>query len=160
MGRSAAYWAANPYQLADAAPRPSAPYRDRPVAVAGRFRVARTGLLALRTVAEQVRFMGSPWGWTWEYGVGSRKLCWLHPITSGVSGTFTLTDEEAAKTLALPRLAEVLREAVRDGQRTGPVKWCWMALTDRRSIEVFLGLVRRKADWIGASAAIRRRRAV
>ncbi len=160
MGRSAAYWAANPYRLADTAPKPSAPYRDLPVAVAGRFRVARTGLLAVRTVAEQVRFMGSPWGWTWEYGVGSRKLCWLHPITSGISGTFTLTDEEATKILALPRLAEVLRQAVRDGQRTGPVKWCWMALTDRRSIEVFLGLVRRKADWIGASAAIRRRRAV
>jgi hypothetical protein len=35
-----------------------------------------------------------------------------------------------------------------------------MALNDRRSIEVFLSLVRRKAEWIGASTAIRRRRAV
>lgn len=160
MGRSAGYWAANPYRMADAAPKPSAPYRDLPPAVAGRFRLARTGLLTIRTAAEQVRFMGSPWGWTWEYGIGSRKLCWLHPIATGVSGTFTLTEEEASKTLALPRLAEVLRQALRDGQKTGPVKWCWMALNDRRSIEVFLSLVRRKAEWIGASAAIRRRRAV
>jgi hypothetical protein len=160
MGRSAAYWAANPYRAADNAPKPSAPYRDLPGAVADRFRLARTGLLAIRTAGEQVRFMGSPWGWTWEYGIGSRKLCWLHPIASGVSGTFTLTAEEETRTLALPRLAESLRQALRDGQRTGPVKWCWMALNDRRSIEVFLGLVRRKAEWIGASAAIRRRRAV
>ncbi len=160
MGRSAAYWAASPYHLGDSAPKPAAPYRDLPRPVAERFRLARTGLLAVRGAGEQIRFMGSPWGWTWEYGIGSRKLCWLHPITSGPSATFTLTDEEESRTLALPRLAEVLRQAIRDGQRTGPVKWCWVSFSDRRSIEAFLGLVRRKAEWIGAATAIRRRRAV
>ncbi|HTC22942.1 MAG TPA: DUF3788 family protein [Gemmatimonadales bacterium] len=160
MGRSAAYWAANLYRVADDPPKPSAPYRDLPGPIAARFRAARTGLLAIRAGGEQVRFMGSPWAWTWEYSIGSRKLCWLHPIATGVSGTFTLTQEEESRTLALGRLAEVLREALRDGQRTGPVKWCWMALNDRRTIEVFLSLIRRKAEWISASAAIRRRRAV
>lgn len=160
MGRSAAYWAGNPYRLAETAPKAAAPYRDLPPSLADRFRLARTGLLAVRGAVEQVRFMGSPWGWAWEYSVASRKLCWLHPVAVGVSATFTLTADEESRTLASARLAEVIREAIRDGQRTGPVKWCWIALNDRRSIEVFLGLVRRKAEWIGSAATVRRRRAV
>ena len=160
MGRSAAYWAGNPYRLGDASPKPAAPYRDLPRLVADRFRLARTGLLDVRGAVEQVRFMGTPWGWAWEYSVTSRKLCWLHPIITGASATFTLTAEEESRTLASGRLAEIIRQAIRDGQRTGPVKWCWVALNDRRSIEVFLGLVRRKAEWIGLASAVRRRRAV
>ncbi|HZM27143.1 MAG TPA: DUF3788 family protein [Gemmatimonadales bacterium] len=159
MGRSPAYWAANQYRAADAPPKPSAPYRDLPEPLGDRFRLARTGLLAIRGVGEQVRFMGSPWGWTWEFGIGSRKLCWLHPITNGVSATFTLTDDEESKALGFARLAEVVRQAIREGQRTGPVKWCWVSLNDRRQIDGFLNLVRRKADWI-AAAATRRRRVV
>ena len=123
MGRSAGYWAANPYRLPDAPPKPSAPYGDLPPPLGDRFRLARTGLLAIRGVGEQVRFMGSPWAWAWEFGIGSRKLCWLHPILSGPSATFTLTDEEEVKTLASSRLAEVVRHAIRKKQRTGPVKW-------------------------------------
>ena len=92
--------------------------------------------------------------------MASRKLCWLHPIATGASATFTLTADEESRTLASARLAEIIRAAIRDGQRTGPVKWCWVALNDRRSIEVFLGLVRRKAEWIGLASAVRRRRAV
>jgi hypothetical protein len=157
VGRSPAYWAANQYRAADSPPKPSAPYRDLPKPLGDRFRLVRTGLLAIRGVGEQVRFMGSPWSWTWEFGIGSRKLCWLHPITSGVSATFTLTDDEESKTLGFARLAEVVRQAIREGQRTGPVKWCWVSLNDRRQIDGFLNLVRRKADWIGAAATRRRR---
>lgn len=160
MGRSAAYWAANPYRLSDSPPKPSAPYRDLPPGLGDRFRLARTGLLAIRGVGEQVRFMGSPWGWTWEFGIGSRKLCWLHPITTGPSATFTLTADEEAKAVGFSRLAEVVKQAIREGQRTGPVKWCWVSLNDRRQVEGFLSLVRRKADWIGAAVATRRRRVV
>lgn len=160
MGRSAAYWAGNPYRLSDSPPKPSAPYRDLPAPLGDRFRHARTGVLAIRGVGEQVRFMGSPWGWTWEFAIGSRKLCWLHPITSGASATFTLTDDEEAKAVGFPRLAEVVKQAIREGQRTGPVKWCWVSLNDRRQIEGFLSLVRRKADWINAASATRRRRVV
>ncbi|HTK42069.1 MAG TPA: DUF3788 family protein [Gemmatimonadales bacterium] len=160
MGRSAAYWAGNPYRLSESPPKPSAPYRDLPAPLGDRFRLARTGVLAIRGVGEQVRFMGSPWGWTWEFGIGSRKLCWLHPITSGASATFTLTDDEESKAVGFPRLAEVVKQAIREGQRTGPVKWCWVSLNDRRQIEGFLSLVRRKADWINAASATRRRRVV
>ncbi|HET7598778.1 MAG TPA: hypothetical protein VFK09_00710 [Gemmatimonadales bacterium] len=157
MGRSAAYWAANPYRMPQVEPPPTAPYRDLPGTAGERFRRARSGVLAIRGVAEQVRFMGLPWAWTWEYAIGPRKLCWLHPVTSGVSATFTLSDDEEARVLALPRLAEALRQAVRDGQRTGPVKWCWVGFADRRQVDAFLGLLRRKAEWLLADPAIKRR---
>jgi hypothetical protein len=62
--------------------------------------------------------------------------------------------------VGFPRLAEVVKQAIREGQRTGPVKWCWVSLNDRRQIEGFLSLVRRKADWINAASATRRRRVV
>jgi hypothetical protein len=157
MGRSAAYWAANPYRNAQVEPAPTAPYHDLPGTAGDRFRRARTGVLEIRGAAEQVRFMGVPWGWAWEYAVGPRKLCWLHPVPSAVSATFTLADDEEARVLALPRLADVLRQAVREGQRTGPVKWCWLAFADRRQVDVFLGLIRRKAEWLLADPATKRR---
>jgi hypothetical protein len=156
MGRSTAYWAANPYRLAEPEPLPGAPLEDLPGAVAGRFRAARTGLLELPSVVEQIRFMGSPWGWAWEYAVGQRKLCWLHPIPSAVSATFTLTVEEEGKVAAQPRLSSIVRDALRDGQRTGPVKWCWIELTDRRRIDAFLGLARRKVEWLAERPPVRR----
>ncbi|HEX5386309.1 MAG TPA: hypothetical protein VFW66_06415 [Gemmatimonadales bacterium] len=157
MARSTAYWAANPYRLANPEPTPSAPYDALPALVAERFRHARAGLLALGPVSEQVRFMGSPWGWTWEYAVAARKLCWLHPVASRASGTFTLTDDEERRVLGAARLTAIVRDAVREGQRTGPVKWCWIPFADRRHVDAFLGLVRRKAVWLGEAPSARRR---
>ncbi|HEU5170840.1 MAG TPA: DUF3788 family protein [Gemmatimonadales bacterium] len=156
MARSSAYWAANPYRNADREPEPSAPYRDLPPAEAQRFRAARTGLRGVPGVSEQVRFMGMPWGWAWEYAIGSRKLCWLHPIPAGASATFTLTEDEEAKVLAIARLAEPIRQAVREAQRTGPVKWCTVPLPGRRHVDAFLGLARRKASWVGGRPSARR----
>jgi len=43
-----------------------------------------------------------------------------------------------------------VRQAIREGQRTGPVKWLGAAQR-RRHVDAFLGLVRRKAEWIGAA---------
>jgi hypothetical protein len=156
MGRSTAYWEDNPYRRAEPEPEPSAPYRDLPPGVSDRFRRARSGLRELRGVAEQVRFMGTPWGWAWEYAVGSRKLCWLHPVTSGASATFTLTADEERKAGSVTRLAAPIREAIRNGQRTGPVKWCWVAFPDQRHVAAFLGFVRRKAEWLADEPAARR----
>ena len=156
MARSSAYWAANPYRNADETPDPSAPYADLATTQAERFRRIRTALRALPGVGEQVRFMGLPWGWAWEYAVGPRKVCWVHPIPPTPSATFTLTDDEESKVLAITRLAEPIRNAVRDGQRTGPLKWCWISLADRRHVEAFLGLARRKAEWVGSRAPARR----
>ncbi|HEU4648195.1 MAG TPA: hypothetical protein VFS33_03985 [Gemmatimonadales bacterium] len=157
MGRSAAYWAANPFRAAEPEPTPTAPYDALPPADAERFRRAREGLQAIRGVVEQVRFMAVPWGWAWEYGVGQRKLCWLHPVPAGVSATFTLTDDEEPRMLALTRLPQPIRQAIRDGQRTGPVKWCWMPLADRRQVDALLGFARRKAEWLLDDPATKRR---
>ena len=156
MARSSAYWSANPYRNPDVTPEPSAPYADLRAPQAQRFRRVRTALRALPGVSEQVRFMGTPWAWAWEYAVGPRKVCWVHPIPPVASATFTLTDDEESKVLAIPRLAEPIREALRDAQRTGPLKWCWMSLPDRRHVDAFLSLARRKAEWVGARAPVRR----
>ena len=156
MARSAAYWGTNPYRNPDQTPDPMAPYADLPPAQAARFRRVRTGLRALSGVTEQVRFMGAPWGWAWEYAIGSRKVCWLHPIPPAASATFTLTDDEEAKVVAAARLAEPIRHALRDAQRTGPLKWCWLSLADRRHVEAFLVLARRKAEWVTARGGGRR----
>jgi hypothetical protein len=156
MARSSAYWSANPYRNPDVAPEPSAPYADLAAQQAQRFRRVRTTLRGLPGVSEQVRFMGTPWAWAWEYAVGPRKVCWVHPIPPVASATFTLTDDEESKVLAIPRLAEPIRQALRDAQRTGPLKWCWMSLPDRRHVDAFLSLARRKAEWVGARAPVRR----
>lgn len=157
MGRSAAYWAANPYRTAEPEPAPTGPYELLPASDAERFRRLRDGLLAIRGVAEQVRFMAIPWGWAWEYGVGPRKLCWLHPIPAGVSVTFTLTNDDESRILATPRLPQAICQAVREGQRTGPVKWCWMPFPDRRHADAFLAFARRKTDWLLDDPATKRR---
>lgn len=158
MHRSTAYWAANPYRRPEPEPGPTAPYRDLPAGTAGRFRRVRTAVLQLPGVAEQVRFMGTPWGWAWEYTVAQRKLCWLHPVAAGSSVTFTLSGDEEAKALAIPRLAAPVRHAILQGQRTGPVKWCWLPLADQRHVDAFLRFVRRKAEWLSAPGGRRRMR--
>jgi hypothetical protein len=157
MGRSAAYWAGNPYRTAEPEPAADAPYERLPAAEAARFRALREGLLGIRGVVEQVRFMAKPWGWAWEYGVGARKLCWLHPIPGGLGATFTLSDDDENRVLATPRLAQPILRAVREGQRTGPVKWCSLSFPDRRHVDAFLGFARRKTEWLLDDPATKRR---
>lgn len=147
-GRSPAYWSGNRYALDTEAPAPTAPLKDLPTQASGRFRALRTGLLALDDVAETVRFMGESWRWAWEYGVGNRKLCWAHFIGDQISVTFTLSDSEEDRLRRGPRMAAVLARAIDEGQRTGPVKWCWLDLDERRTIEAFLRLAARKAAWL------------
>lgn len=137
-------------------PAPTAPLTDLPPAAAARFRAARRGLLDLDGVAESVRFMGTSWRWAWEYGVGSRKLCWLHVVRGTVSTTFTLSETELDRVRRLPRLAGEVARAVEEGQRTGPLKWCWLELSDRRLVDGFLRLARHKADWLQERSPPRR----
>ena len=88
MGRSNAYWSSNLYVAEGTEPVPTAPLDDLPPALASRFRTLRDGLLKIEGVTEQVRFMGPTWRWAWEYGMGNRKLCWLHLMRGGVDATF------------------------------------------------------------------------
>jgi hypothetical protein len=148
-GRSAAYWSGNRFPNAEEEPVPTAPLKQLPSPLAERFRVLRTGLLDLDDVAENVRFMGDSWRWAWEYGVGNRKLCWVHFIRDQISVTFTLSDGEEDRLRRGTRVAAVIARAIDEGQRTGPVKWCWLELDERRTVDAFLRLAARKAAWLG-----------
>jgi hypothetical protein len=146
--RSPAYWSGNRFANAEEEPPASAPLKQLPPAAAERFRALRTGLLDLDEVAETVRFMGESWRWAWEYGIGNRKLCWVHFIGDQVSVTFTLSDGEEDRLRRGVRLAAVITRAIHEGQRTGPVKWCWLELDERRTVDAFLRLAARKAEWL------------
>ena len=160
MGRSAAYWAANLYPESRHEPKPSSPYRDLPATAAPRFRRVREGLLGLTGVNESVKFMGPSWRWAWEYTAGSRKLCWLHVMKTGVGATFTLADGEERKALAVPRLSAVIGDAIQSGHKTGPLRWCSVEITDQKAADVFVGFARRKLAWLTAEtpAAVLARR--
>src|ERR671914_788303 len=154
MGRSSAYWSTNLYTDQSVEPLPTAPLEDLPANTAARFQMLRESLLQIDGVAEQVRFMGPTWQWAWEYGLGNRKLCWLHLMRGGVDVTFTLSESEEGRLGKGPKVAGALAKAIVEGQRTGPVKWCWLELADRRSVDAFLSLARRKAEWLAGRAAL------
>jgi hypothetical protein len=156
MGRSSAYWTANRYTDPAAEPVPTAPLQDLPPNLAARFEMLRKGLLEIEGVSEHVRFMGPIWHWAWEYALGNRKLCWLHLMLSGIDVTFTLSDSEEGRLAHGPKVSGALSRAILEGQRTGPVKWCWLGLADRRAIDAFLSLARRKAEWLAERPALRR----
>ena len=146
--RSSAYWAANRYNDEATPPAAGAPLKELPPAPAARFKVLRSGLTALAGVAEVVRYMGASWRWAWEYGVGNRKLCWVHVVGDTLSATFTMSDAEEDRLARAGRVPADIRRAIDEGQRTGPLKWCWMPLDDRRSVDTFLRLAGRKAEWL------------
>ena len=156
MGRSTAYWTSNLYPTEMEEPTPTAPLHDLPAPLATRFRTLRAGLLDLPGVTEQVRFMGPMWRWAWEYAIGNRKLCWLHLMRGGVDVTFTLSESDESRLGKGTRLARAVARAIEEGQRTGPVKWCWLELDDRRSIDAFLSLARKKAAWLAERSTTRR----
>jgi hypothetical protein len=153
IGRSSGYWSANRYPDPDAQPEPTAPIKDLPAQTGARFKAVRTGLLRVRGVGETIRYMGVSWRWTWEYAIGSRKLCWLHVVGNGISVTFTLSDMEESRVRALPRLSADVAKAVAEAQRTGPVRWCWLELGDRRAVDGFLSFARRKGQWLSERPA-------
>ena len=148
MSRSNAFWAGNRYLDESVEPAADAPLTDLPAAVAARFRAVREGLVALPEVEETVRYMGATWRWAWEYGIGNRKVCWIHVIGNAISATFTVSAAEEDRLRKTSRLAAELVRALDEAQRTGPVKWCWLELADKRAVEVFLRFAARKADWL------------
>jgi hypothetical protein len=148
MSRSNAFWAGNRYPYESVEPAADAPLTDLPAAVAARFRAVREGLVALPEVEETVRYMGATLRWAWEYGIGNRKVCWIHVIGNAISATFTVSAAEEDRLRKTSRLAGELVRALDEAQRTGPVKWCWLELADKRAVEVFLRFAARKAEWL------------
>jgi hypothetical protein len=153
MARSSAYWAGNRYADPAREPEAAAPLHDLPAPAAARFRLLRDGLRALPGVGETVRYMGQSWRWAWEYGIGNRKLCWIHIIGDVVSTTFTLSDAEVDRVGRLGRLSADITRAIAEAQRTGPVRWCWLELADRRAIEAYLRFMRHKGAWLAERPA-------
>lgn len=153
IGRSSAYWSGNRYPDPEAQPDPDAPIKDLPAQAGARFKAVRTGLLRIPGTVETMRYMGVSWRWTWEYAVGNRKLCWLHVVGNGISATFTLSDMEESRVRAIPRLSADIAKAVTEAQRTGPVRWCWLELGDRRAVDGFLSFARRKGQWLSERPA-------
>jgi hypothetical protein len=153
QSRSSAYWAGNRYADEAQQPAPTAPLKDLPAAAAARFKLLRSGLLALEGVAEVVRFMGASWRWAWEYGVGNRKLCWVHVVRDALSVTFTMSDAEEDRLRRAARVPADILRGIGEGQRTGPLRWCWLPLDDRRAVDNFLRLAGRKAEWLSERPA-------
>lgn len=140
----AGYWATTLYAIPRKRPKADAPLKDLPTRAAQRFKRAREGIRGLRHVTEQVVFMGTTWKWVWMYEVGGRKLGYLHPMESGLSGTFILSEgeeRELAGTDALPRPS---RQAIRDGRVAGGVRWCWMEFPDLAAVDAFVDIIRIK----------------
>jgi len=150
VGQGTVFWRSNLYPDQGDGPAPRAPYRDLPRIQANRFKFLRRSLLDQKGVAERVRFMGEKWRWAWEFGLGSRKLCWLHAMSNAVGATFTLTDHEAREVRAMSRVPAVITQAIRDGQQTGPVRWCWLEITDKKVAETFLSFTKKKIEWLKA----------
>jgi hypothetical protein len=138
------YWATNLYKSPRARPKSDAPTRDLPKLAAGRFKRAREGIRGLRHVTEQVVFMGITWKWVWMYEVGGRKLGFLHPMESGVSGTFLLTGPEEQELVLADGLPRSVKHAVRDGERIEGVRWCWMQFSDLHTVQGFVDVIRLK----------------
>lgn len=138
------YWAGHLYLSPRLRPKPDQPVRDLPMRAAQRFKKAREQLRSLRHVTEQVVFLGTTWKWVWMYEVGGRKLGYLHPMQSGVSGTFVLSgfeEQEIGATNGLPR---VIKQAVRDGTQLEGVRLCWMEFADLDAVQSFVDVVRLK----------------
>jgi hypothetical protein len=138
------YWATHLYLSPRQRPKADQPIRDLPPRAAQRFRKAREALRELRHVTEQVVYLGTMWKWVWMYEVGGRKLGYLHPMESGVSGTFVLSRLEEHEISATNGLPRVIKQAVRDGVVSDGVRHCWMAFPDLETVAAFVDVVRLK----------------
>ncbi|MGH7530217.1 MAG: hypothetical protein ACREMN_07520 [Gemmatimonadales bacterium] len=138
------YWATHLYLSPRERPKADQPVRDLPPRAAQRFKKAREELRGLRHVTEQVVYLGTVWKWVWMYEVGGRKLGYLHPMTSGVSGTFVLNDVEEQEIGATNGVPRTIRQAVRDGIRSGGVRHCWLEFSDLPTVAAFVDVVRLK----------------
>ena len=155
--RSSAYWAANRYTDEATEPAPAAPLKDLPAPAAARFRALREGL----SRARRRRRDGALHGHQLALGMGVRRRQ-PEAVLGARRGRRDLGhvhDERRGGGSAEPARAAsrpTIRRAIDEGQRTGPLKWCWLALDDRRAVDDFLRLAGRKAEWLGERPAPQR----
>src|SRR2546422_7165487 len=142
------YWASHLYLSPRQRPKPDQPVRDLPPRAAQRFKKAREELRSLRHVTEQVVYLGTAWKWVWMYEVGGRKLGYLHPMESGVSGTFVLTAAEEQELVLADGLPRAIKEAVKDGAVDGGVRLCWLEFPDLDTVAAFVDVIRLKHHFL------------
>jgi hypothetical protein len=142
------YWGTNLYLDPRARPKSEAPIRDLPQRAAQRFKKAREGLRGLKHVTEQVVFLGTTWKWVWMYEVGGRKLGYLHPMESGVSGTFVLNEAEERELVLADGLPRAIKAAVKSGDIRDAIRWCWMEFPDLETVSAFVDIVRLKHQFL------------
>src|SRR5260221_6550082 len=138
----AGYWATHLYLSPRQRPKADQPVKDLPPRAGQRFKKAREELRALRHVTEQVVYLGTTWKWVWMYEVGGRKLGYLHPMESGVSGTFVLSGLEEQEISATNGLPRVIKQAVREGTVFDVVLHGWMEFADLNSVQAFVDIFR------------------
>ena len=138
------YWASHLYLSPRQRPKADQPVRDLPARAAQRFKKAREELRSLRHVTEQVVYLGTTWKWVWMYEVGGRKLAYMHPMATSLSGTFILSESEERELGVTDGLPRASRRAVRDGRMAGGVRWCWMEFPELDAVDSFVGVVRLK----------------
>jgi len=142
------YWATNLYQDPRSRPKADAPGRDLALRAAARFKKAREGIRSFKHVTEQVVFLGTAWKWVWMYEVGGRKLGYLHPMESGISGTFVLTQAEEQELVLADGLPSVIKQAVKDGAVDAGVRWCWLEFPDLDTVAAFVEVIRLKHHFL------------
>jgi hypothetical protein len=142
------YWATNLYSDPRQRPKADQPARDLPSRAAARFKKAREGIRALKHVTEQVVFLGTAWKWVWMYEVGGRKLGYLHPMQSGISGTFVVTEAEEQELGLADGLPRPIKHAVRDGTVESGVRWCWLEFADLDVVAAFVEVIRLKHHFL------------
>src|SRR2546423_2455651 len=135
------YWATTLYTSPRKRPKSDAPLKDLPPRAAQRFKRARERIRALRHVTEQVVFMGTAWKWVWMYEVGGRKLAYLHPMETALSGTFILSESEERELAVTDGLPRASREAVRDGRMAGGVRRWWVGVSHLGAVDAVGGVV-------------------
>ena len=145
---TSAYWATTLYKDPRRRPKTDQPLRDLPPRASTRFKKAREGIRALKHVTEQVVFLGTTWKWVWMYEVGGRKLAYLHPMEDGISGTFVLNDAEERELVTNDGLPRVIKQAVREGELAGLLKWCWLPFADLDSVAAFVYVVQQKHHFL------------
>ena len=140
----AGYWATNLYLDPRLRPKADAPVRNLPQRASHRFKKAREGMRALKHVTEQVVFLGTTLKWVWMYEVGGRKLGYLHPMESGVSGTFVLSEGEERELVLANGLPRCIKAAVKHGEVRHAVRWCWVEFPDLEAVAAFVEVIRLK----------------
>jgi hypothetical protein len=82
------------------------------------------------------------------YEVGGRKLGYLHPMESGVSGTFVLSSAEEQELILADGLVRAVKQAVKDGVLDAGVRWCWMDFPDLDTVGAFVDVIRLKHHFL------------